>query len=174
MNEALYNLTSRCSTKKYTDRQVSDGLLDPILDAGLYAATGRGVQHVIMVAVRDKATRDQLSRMNGRILGSGPDSDPFYNAPCVVVVLGDPSRNTWVEDGSLVLGNLMSAANAVGLGSCWIHRAKEMFSCDEGKALLRKWGLPEHLEGIGNCILGYPDGEPAKKPRQQNRIYKVD
>ena len=172
MNEALHNLTSRCSTKKYTDQQVSDELLDQILDAGLYAATGRGVQHTVMVAVRDQETRDQLSRMNAQILGS--DSDPFYNAPCVVVVLADPSRNTWVEDGSLVMGNLMNAANALGIGSCWIHRAKEMFSCTEGKALLRKWGVPEHLEGIGNCVLGYPDGEPVYKPRQNNRIYKLD
>lgn len=172
MNEALKNLTSRCSTKKYTDQQVSDELLDQILNAGLYAATGRGVQHTVMVAVRDKETRDQLSRMNAHILGA--DTDPFYNAPCVVVVLADPSRNTWMEDGALVIGNLMNAANALNIGSCWIHRAREMFSCVEGKALLRKWGVPEHLEGIGNCILGYPDGEPNRKPRQNNRIYKVD
>ena len=174
MNEALENLVSRCSTKKYTDRQVPDHLLDQILNAGLYAATGRNIQHAIMVAVRDKETRDQLARMNAVFWGADPDFDPFYGAPCVVVVLGNPGRNTWVEDGSLVIGNLMNAANALGLGSCWIHRAREMFHCKEGKALLRKWGLPETLEGIGNCILGYPDGAPTRKPREPGRIYKID
>lgn len=172
MNEALHNLTSRCSTKKYLSDQVPDVLLDQILNAGLYAATGKNVQHTVMVAIRDKATRDQLSRMNAHVLGA--DGDPFYNAPCVIVVLGDPERNTCVEDGALVMGNLMNAANALGLGSCWIHRAREMFSCPEGKALLSKWGLPETLIGIGNCILGYSDGEPVRKPRENGRIVKID
>jgi nitroreductase len=98
----------------------------------------------------------------------------FYGAPCVIVVLSDPNLNTWVEDGSLVLGNLMNAATALGLGSCWIHRAKQTFDLPEGKALLKKWGLPETLRGIGNCVLGYPDGEPVKKPRVPGRILKVD
>ncbi len=172
MNEALQNLTTRFSTKSYQSTPVSDELLDQVLNAGLYAATGKNVQHTIMVAVRDKKTRDQLSRMNARILGS--DGDPFYGAPCVIVVFADPERNTCVEDGALVMGNLMNAANAVGLGSCWVHRAREMFDCDEGKALLHKWGLPEHLVGIGNCLLGYPEGEAVRKPRQPGRIYKVD
>lgn len=172
MNQTLEILTSRCSTKKYTDRPVADELLDAVLDAGLYAPTGMNNQKAIMVAVRDKKTRDQLSQMNAAILGS--NADPFYGAPCVIVVLSDPERNTWVEDGSLVMGNLMNAATALGLGSCWIHRAREMFDTPEGKALLRQWGLPETLRGIGNCVLGYADGEPARKPRAENRIIKVD
>ena len=113
MNEAYQNLLNRFSTKKYTDQPVSDEILDAILEAGLYAPTGKNNQKAIMVAVRDKATRDQLSRMNAEIMGA--QLDPFYGAPCVVVVLSDPTRNTWVEDGSLVMGNLMNAATALGL-----------------------------------------------------------
>lgn len=172
MNEAYQNLLNRFSTKKYTDQPVSDEMLDAILEAGLYAPTGKNNQKAIMVAVRDKATRDQLSRMNAEIMGA--QLDPFYGAPCVVVVLSDPTRNTWVEDGSLVMGNLMNAATALGLGSCWIHRAREMFDSPEGKELLEKWGLPTTLRGIGNCVLGYSAGEPVKKPRAENRIFKVD
>ena len=124
-----------------------------------------------MVAVRDKQTRDQLSRMNAEILGT--TSDPFFGAPCVVVVLSDPERNTWLEDGSLVMGNLMLAASEMGLGSCWIHRAQQEFDSPEGKELLKKWGLPEHLKGVGHCILGYADEEPVTKPRLPDRIVKV-
>lgn len=172
MNQTLDTLKNRCSTKKYTDRPVPDALLDAVLEAGLYAPTGLNNQKAVMVAVRDKATRDQLSRMNAQVLGS--DADPFYNAPCVIVVLSDPERNTWVEDGSLVMGNLMNAATSLGLGSCWIHRAREMFDSYEGKALLKKWGLPETMRGIGNCILGYPAADPVRKPRAEDRIIKVD
>ena len=172
MNETLHCLTDRRSTKAYLPTQVSDQLLDQVLEAGLHAPTGKNIQHVIMVAVREKSTRDQLARMNAEILGS--DIDTFYGAPCIIVVLADPERNTWVEDGALVLGNMLNAAHALGLGCCWVHRAREMFSCEEGKALLRKWGLPETLEGIGNCLLGYPDGESVKKPRTPGRIIKVD
>lgn len=172
MNETLQTLKDRYSVKCYKDTQVSDDLLDAVLEAGLYAPTGKNNQKVICVAVRDKQTRDLLSKLNARILNA--NSDPFYGAPCVIVVLSDPERNTWVEDGSLVMGNLMNGAHSLGLGSCWIHRAREMFDAPEGKELLRKWGIPEHYRGIGNCILGYADGEPVKKPREANRIIKLD
>lgn len=172
MNDTLCTLKNRCSTKKYISKPVPEEILGKILEAGLYAPTGLNNQKVVMVAVTDKATRDTLSQMNAQILGT--KADPFYNAPCVVVVLSDPERNTWVEDGSLVMGNLMNAATALNVGSCWIHRAREMFDSPEGKALLKKWGLPENYRGIGNCILGYPDGEPVRKPRQEGRIIKVD
>ena len=92
----------------------------------------------------------------------------------MIVVLANTLRGTWVEDGSLVIGNLMTAAHAVGLGSCWIHRAREMFDSVEGKELLKKWGLPETLRGVGNCILGYPDEIPSDKPRLEGRIVKID
>ena len=172
MNATISTLKNRCSTKKYLSKPLPAEVLNEILDAGLYAPSGMNNQKVISVAVTDRKTRDALSRMNAEVLGA--ETDPFYNAPCVVVVLSDPERRTWVEDGSLVMGNLMNAATALGVGSCWIHRAREMFDSEEGKALLKKWGVPENYRGIGNCILGYPDGEPAKKPREDNRIIRVD
>lgn len=162
--------TRRC-IRKYKPQQVSDADLDAVLEAGLYAPSGVNAQKTVMVAVRDKQTRDQLSRMNAAVMGG--KGDPFYGAPCVIVVLSDPERFTWLEDGSLVMGQLMLAAKAQGLGSCWIHRAQEMFDSPEGKALLKKWGLPETMKGVGNCILGYPDEDPAPKPRLEGRIIKV-
>ena len=171
MNEILNNLETRRSVRSYKPEQVSDELLDAVLRAGSYAASGMNNQKAVMVAVRDPETRDLLSKLNAAVMGSS--NDPFYGAPCVIVVLSDPERGTWVEDGSLVLGNLMNAAHAVGLGSCWIHRAKEVFDTPEGKALLKKWGLPETLRGVGNCILGYANEVPSDKPRADGRIIKV-
>ena len=168
MHEILKN---RRSIRKYQPQQVSDAHLDAILEAGIYAPSGMNTQNTVMVAVRDKETRDQLSKMNAAVMGT--ENDPFYGAPCVVVVLVEPERYTAVEDGSLVLGNLMNAADEIGVGSCWIHRARQMFESEEGKALLRKWGLREDLIGVGNCILGYPDEDPAPKPRREGRIVKV-
>ena len=165
------DLLTRRSVRKYTDRPVEDEKLDKVLTAGLYAPTGMNNQLPVLVAVRDKATRDKLSRMNAAVMGAS--GDPFYGAPCVIVVLSDPERMTWVEDGSLVLGNLMNAAHSLGLGSCWIHRAKECFDTPEGKALLRAWGVPESYRGVGNCILGYAAEEPEAKPRKSGRIIKI-
>lgn len=163
---------NRRSVRQYKPEQISDALLDAVLEAGVYAPSAMNNQKTVLVAVRDRETRDRLSRMNAAVMGA--DHDPFYGAPCVIVVLGDPAQGTWVEDGSLVLGNLMNAAYTMGLGSCWIHRAREVFDTPEGKALLREWGLPESLRGVGNCILGYPDQEPAPKARRAGRIVKVD
>ncbi len=172
MNDAMQCLLERKSTKSYQDRQVSDELLDQVLEAGLYAPTGRNNQNVVCVAVRDKKVRDRLSLLNAEILGT--NADPFYGAPCVIVVFADSTGTTWVEDGSLVLGNMMNAAQALGLGSCWVHRARQMFETPDGKDLMRQWGLPESMKGIGNCILGYGDQLPAAKPRKEGRIIKID
>ena len=168
MHELLKN---RRSIRKYQPTQVSDELLDAVLEAGLYAPSGMNTQNTVMVAVRDKKTRDMLSRMNAAVMGS--QGDPFYGAPCVIVVLAHPERYTWLEDGALVMGNLMNAAHEAGLGSCWIHRAQQMFESEEGKELLRSWGLPENLKGVGNCILGYAAEDPAPKPRLDGRIVKI-
>ena len=173
MNEAYNNLLTRRAVRKYTDQQVPDELLDAVLEAGLYAPSGMNTQGVRFVAVRDRETRDLLSKLNAAVMGR--DGDPFYGAPCVVVVLADPDiYGGWVEDGALAMGNLMNAAAALGLGSCWIHRARQVFDAPEGKALLKKWGLPENLRGIGNCILGYPAEVLAAKPRVEGRVVKVD
>ena len=172
MNEILNGLLSRRSVRSYTDEQVPDDLLDQVLNAGLYAASGMNTQGCVAVAVRDKETRDLLSKLNAAVMGS--DSDPFYGAPCVIVVLGDPTvYGGWIYDGSLVMGNMMNAAYAVGLGSCWIHRAQQVFDSREGKELLKKWGLPEHLRGVGNCILGFAKEVPPARPRKEGRIVKI-
>ena len=172
MNDTIHTLKNRYSAKKYTDRQVPDDVLDAILEAGLYAPSGLNNQQVYTVAVRDRQTRDTLARLNTQL--RGVTGDTFYGAPCVIVVLADPNNGTWVEDGSLVMGNLLHAAASLGVDSCWIHRARETFDLPEGKALLRQWGLPEHLRGVGNCILGYAAAEPVRKARKPGRIIKVD
>ena len=172
MNQIIQSLLSRRSVRRYSDRQVPDELLDTVLEVGLYAPSGMNTQGVRLVAVRDKEIRDRLSRLNAAVMGR--DGDPFYGAPCVVVVLADPDiYGGWVEDGALALGNMMNAAHALGLGSCWIHRARQVFDAPEGKELLKAWGLPENLRGVGNCILGYPEETPDARPRKDGRIVKV-
>lgn len=155
------------------DAMVSKEDMDAIIEAGTYAATGMGMQSPIIIAVTNKETRDQLSKMNATIMRR--DMDPFYGAPVVLIVLADKNRPTHIYDGSLVMGNLMNAAASLGIGSCWIHRAKEEFESEEGKALLKKWGIEGDYEGIGHCVLGYPDGDvPKAKPRKENYVYYVD
>ena len=171
MNESMKTLLNRRSVRSYKPEQLREEDLAAILEAGTYAPSAMGKQPAVMVVVQDEATRAQLREMNSAILGK-PGSDPFYGAPTIVVVLSQ--GGCAVEDGSLVLGNLMNAAAAVGVGSCWIHRAKEEFASPEGKALLKKWGLSEDYIGVGHCILGYPDGPlPEAKPRKADFIVRV-
>lgn len=173
MKETLQDLKTRRSVRKYKPDMVSDEQLQEILEAGKYAPTGMGAQSPIMVVVRDPETMAQIERMNGAVMGN-PDAKPFYGAPMMIIVLADRSRGTYVEDGSLVMGNLMNAAHAVGVDSCWIHRAREEFASDEGKALLAKWGIQGDYVGIGHCILGYADGPiPEPKPRKDNYVFWV-
>ena len=173
MNETLKVLRERRSIRKYKTEQVREEDLNAILEAGTWAATGKNLQSPVMVVVQDQETISYMSKLNAQIQGR-PGADPFYGAPTVVVVLADGGNYNWMADGSLVLGNLMNAAWSVGVGSCWINRARELFDMPEGKALLRKWGLPETLRGVGNCILGYIDGDiPAPKPRKTDYIVRV-
>lgn len=170
--DAVQNLLTRRSVRKYKPDMVPQEKLDKILEAGTYAATGMGRQSPIILAVTDKTMRDKLSKMNAAIMGS--DNDPFYGAPVVLVVLADKNVPTYIYDGSLVMGNLMNAAHAEGIASCWIHRAKEEFNSEEGKKILQDLGITGDYEGIGHCILGYADGdEPAAKPRKENYVYSV-
>ena len=169
----MENMLTRSSVKKYKSQQVPKELLDKIIEAGLAAPSGLNKQAAIILAVTDKQVRDELSKLNA---GKDPffRADPFYNAPCVLVVLADKSVPTSIYDGSLVMENMLLAAHALGLGACWIHRAKETFEMPEGKALLQKLGIQGEYEGVGNCIVGYPEGEiPAVKPRKGNRVYYV-
>ncbi|MBM6920146.1 nitroreductase [Phocea massiliensis] len=170
--DAMENLLTRRSVRAYKPDMIPDEVLSKILEAGTYAATGMGRQSPIILAVTDKSTRDKLSKMNAAVMGS--DSDPFYGAPVVLVVLADKSVGTYLYDGSLVMGNLMNAAHALGVSSCWIHRAKEEFESAEGKALLSSLGITGEYEGIGHCILGYAaNGEPAPRPRKDGYVHWV-
>ena len=173
MNETLRVLKERRSIRKYKTEQIKDEELDAILEAGTWAPTGKGQQSPVMVVVQDAETIAYMSRLNAQIQGK-PGTDPFYGAPTVVVVLADGENPNWFADGSLVMGNLMNAAQSIDVGSCWINRAKELFDMPEGKALLEKWGLPETLRDVGNCILGYAEGPvPAPKPRKDGYIVRV-
>ena len=173
MKETLRDLKERRSCRAYLPEQIGEEALAAILEAGTYAPTGMGKQSPVIVAVQDPETRNALSQMNAAVMGR--DGDPFYGAPTVVVVLADPEIGTYLYDGVLVMGNLMNAAQAVGVDSCYIFRAKEVFETAEGKALLRKWGIPERYVGIGNCILGYgaPGGKKEAAPRKEGYIVRV-
>ena len=174
MSEVIQAMKERRSCRSYLPDAVPQELLMQIAEAGLYAANGRNFQAVKTVIVTDKETRDRLSEMNRQIGGWDEGFDPFYGAPCLMIVLADKNCRTGIYDGSLVMGNLMLAAHAVGLGSCWIHRAKEEFESEEGKALLKQLGIEGEWEGIGHCILGYA-AEPQKPApeRLPNRIYTL-
>ena len=172
MNETLKTLIERRSCRSYKPDPIPAEILDQILEAGSYAATGMSRQSPIMIAVTDKKVRDQLSKMNAAVMGAS--NDPFYGAPVVIIVLADRSVPTYLYDGSLVMGNLMNAAHALGIASCWIHRAKEEFNSEEGKAILKQLGIEGDYEGIGHCILGYAAQETkAAAPRKENYIRKI-
>ena len=173
MKETIQDLTTRRSVKRYQPTQINRADLEKILKAGMNAPSGMGRQSAVMVVVQEPDTVKQLSRMNAEVMGV--HTDPFYGAPTVIIVFADKEVPTYKEDGSLVMGNLLNAAHALGLGSCWIHRAKEVFDSAEGKALMKKWGLKDSLEGIGHCILGYGEGpEPAEKPRKDGYVVWAD
>ena len=172
-NPILEALEKRRSVRKYKPDQVDESALEAILRAGTYAATGMNKQSPVIVAVQDKETIETLRKMNAGVMGD-ESRDPFYGAPTVVIVLADASILTHVEDGSLVIGNMMNAAYSVGVDSCWIHRAREEFAGEAGKALLRKWGIKGNYVGVGHLILGYRDCDyPETRPRKENYIYRV-
>ena len=171
--EAIENLLTRRSIRKFKPDMVPKDIIEKIIDAGTYAATGMNRQSPVIIAVTNKELRDKRSVQNAKIMGA--DIDPFYNAPVVLIVLANKEMPTYLYDGSLVMGNLMNAAHAYGISSCWIHRAKEEFATEEGRELLRSIGIEGDYEGIGHCILGYADCEqPVASPRKDNYVYWVE
>ena len=172
MQETIQDLKTRRSCRGYKEDQISEEQLNQILEAGTYAPTGMGMQSPIMVAVQDPETIAKLSKMNAAVMGV--TSDPFYGAPVILIVLADKTIPTYKYDGSLVMGNLMNAAESLGLGSIWIHRAKEEFESDFGKKILSDLGIDGDYEGIGHCAIGYAAvPAPASAPRKGNYVYYV-
>ena len=171
-NKMLELLKTRRSVRSYKPEQIAAQELDAVLEAGTWAPTGGGRQSPTIVAVTDPAARRQIAALNARVMGS--DTDPYYGAPAVVLVLADGASRTFVEDGSCVLENIMLAAHALGLGTVWVHREREIFDSEEGKALLHAWNLPETLRGVGDVALGYPAGEPGEPaPRKADYVVRI-
>lgn len=168
----INDIITRRSIKSYEeDRIPPRETMDKILKAATYSPTGKGKQSPIMICIYNKEIRNLLSKLNAQVLGS--PIDPFYNAPIVVAVLADSNRPTYLYDGSLVMANLMLAAHSEGFGSCWIHRAKEVFKLEEGQKLLKEWGVADHYEGIAFCIMGYKKNEPKMQTERKKDYIRI-
>lgn len=175
MNEVLEAMKNRRSLRKFKPNMVEQDKINQIIEAGLYAASGMNRQETKIIAIKNKDFRDKLSAVNAKIMGQPEGTDPFYGAPVVLIVLANKNCSTGIYDGSLVMGNLMLAAHALGISSCWIHRAKEEFDMPEYKEWLKSLGIDGEWEGIGHCILGYADSaEPSAPARKENRVYYID
>ncbi len=175
MNEVLKAMKERRSIRKFKPDLPPAEMLDQIVEAGLYAASGMGKQAAVIVKVTQKELRDKISEDNRKIGGWDEGFDPFYGAPAILIVLGDKSVPTHVYDGSLVMGNLMLAAHSLGLGSIWIHRAQQEFETEEYKELLKELGVEGEFEGIAHCAIGYAEGEyPEAAPRREGRVFSVE
>lgn len=168
MNEAYKNLVERRSVRKYNNKKVSHDLVEKIIYAGQCAPNGMNRQIFAFVAVEDEELVKELSKKNAEVMNSS--ADPFYGAKSLIIVFADTHAPTYLYDGALAMGNLMNAANALGVDSCWIHRAKEVFEAEYGKELKNKWGIPESYEGIGHCILGYRDEELGKRAERTSKV----
>lgn len=175
MNETLKVLEERRSCRKFKPDMITDEELNAVIKAGTYAPTGMGKQAPIIIAVKSKELKEKLVEENAKIMGTPEGFDPFYGAPVILIVLADKNIPTYQYDGSLVIGNMLNAAESLGLGSIWIHRAKEEFESDFGKNILKDLGIEGDYEGIGHCALGYRDGEKTNAaPRKDNYVYMVD
>ena len=167
MDRVLETIKTRRSIRAYKPDMVEKELIDKVIEAGTYAATGRGNQSPIIIAVTNREVRDKLSKMNGKIMGT--DTDPFYGAPTVCFIFVPKDESNGIKDGSLVIGAMQTGAYALNIGSCWINRCKEMFELEKGQEYLRKWHLEDYV-GIGCCILGYVEKTLPEKKILENRI----
>ena len=173
MGKVLETIKSRRSIRHFSSDPVPTALVDKVIEAGLYAPSALGRQECIVVAVSDRETRDRISALNASVMGRS-GSDPFYGAPVILMVLGPKDYPPYVCDGSLMLGNMMLEAHELGLGSCWIHRAKEESESPEGQELLHRYGVPDGYVGIGHLALGYIDGGyPSTPERKPDRVIKI-
>lgn len=174
MNEVIKAMEERRSVRRFKTELPREEDIEQIIEAGLYAASGRGRQATLTIAVTNKALRDRISEANRRIGGWEEGFDPFYGAPAILIVLADKACNTYIYDGSLVMGNMMLAAHSLGLGSIWIHRANEEFELPEWKQFLCDLGVSGEWEGIGHCAVGYADCDlPKAAERKDGRVIWV-
>ncbi|MDR1362888.1 MAG: nitroreductase family protein [Spirochaetaceae bacterium] len=172
MDSTLKDLKERRSIRKYKAEQIKDSELDAVLEAGTWAANGHGKQSAVMLVLQNADKIAQLEKLNAAVIGN-PEAKPFYGAPTVITVLARKEQPTWVDDGNMVIANLINAASAVGIGSCYIYRASAIFDSAEGKALLKEWGLDDGYGGVGHVILGYAAENPAPAPRKSGRVIKI-
>ena len=168
-NPVLECIYARRSIRRYKSDMVPESAIATVAEAGTYAPTGRGMQSPVIIAITNRETRDRLSQVNAEIFGR-PNFDPFYGAPVILAVVADKARSTAVYDGSLVIGTMLLAAKSIGLGACWIHRAKETFERPEWQEFLKQQGLTGDYEGIGFLALGYADQDPKAAPRKDDYI----
>lgn len=174
MNETIQNLLTRRSIRKYKKDEVPQELIDQIIEAGLYAASGMGKQSSIIVQITNKEERENFRKINGEIMNADKDADPFYGAPVILLVLSDKNSANAQYDGALILGNMMNAAHALGLGSVWINRARQEFEMDFGKKFLQRHNIQGEYVGVGHLALGYKDEEDPKPiERKENRVYYI-
>ncbi|MFA9423449.1 MAG: nitroreductase family protein [Sedimentibacter sp.] len=172
MNETMITLLNRRSIRKFKQDQITDEELNAVLEAGKYAPSGANQQSAIFVAVQNKEVIQKITKMNADIMGK--DMDTYYGAPTIILVLADKSKVAPVEDGSIAIGNMHNAAYSLGLGACWVHRERQMFESEEGKSLLKEWGVEGDFIGVGSLILGYPDCEqPKASPRKENSVFII-
>lgn len=173
-NEAYKVIMNRHSCRKFLDKEVPDELIDKVVAAGLAAPTGRNSQQTYFLAIKDPEALDEIRKLNAAIMGT-TSIDPFYGAKAVIVVLHAKESPLGIYDGSIAMAQMMIAAEALGLGATWIHRAKEVFALPEGKAILYKAGFPRaEFVGVGNLILGYPDeGGKKEHPINAGRAFKL-
>ena len=169
MNEVMKCLTERRCVRKFKAEQVKKSELDEVIRAGMFAPSGMNRQSAVMLVIQDKDVISKLSKLNAEVMGAS--ADPFFGAPTVIVVLADKNVRTYVEDGSLVMGNMMNAAYSLGLDSCWVHRAREVMNSEYGRELIKAAGFGEEYEGIGNLVLGYRDcDKPDVRERRDGRV----
>lgn len=174
MNETMKTLLERRSTRSYKKEQITDEELNQILEAGLFAPSGRGKQAAACVVIQDKETIRKISHMNA-VAWDKPDIDPFFDAPTLIVVFADTTVHTYVEDGSACITNMLNAAHSLGVGSCWVHRARPVFDTGEGREMKKQWGLGDEYVGVDNVVLGYPEGpHKDRRPRREGRIIFAD
>ena len=175
MNEAYENIMTRRSVRKYKPDMVERELIEKVVEAGLYAPSGHGQQSSTVIVVTNKELLNEIAEENRKIEGWKEGFDPFYGAPVVLMVIANTASPNAVYDGSVTMENMALAAHALGLGSCWVHRAKQEFASDFGKSILNRLGIEGDYEGIEHLVLGYPAGDlPKAAKRKENRVFYIE